>query len=315
LAGRAVIRELRREDAPAVACLELAIVPDQVLTPELAWQRLSRTIEREQLRAWVAEADSEIVAFAHASFEWSVPTTGKGRFWIGVARERRRRGIGTELYGEVVEHLRSRGAWRARSWVDDDPAGASFLERRGFSPSKADRVSALDLRRTELPEPRVPDGCRFVPLRKARHLEHDLYEICAAGELDMPGDEAETEFSLEDWRQDDYGSPALSDEGSFVALGGEHAVALAFLTVDPGRRLAYNQMTATLPAFRRQGLALAVKIAAARWARENGYERIVTENAADNVGMLAVNERLGYQHLYDQVSYALQWERPPGEGG
>jgi mycothiol synthase len=315
MAGGPVIRELRREDAAAVAQLELAIVPAQVLTPELVWQRASRRIEREQLRTWVAELDGAIVGYAHANFDWSVPTPGKGRFWIGVGKRQRRGGIGSALYGEVMGHLRAHGAWRARTRVDDDPDGTRFLERRGFVRSGADRVSALELAEAELPEPRVPEGFRLVPLGEARDRERDLYEICAAGELDMPGDEPETELSFEDWLQDDYGAPPLSDDGSFVALSEERAVALAFLNVDPERRLAYNQMTATLPPFRRRGLALAVKLATARWAAANGYERIVTENDADNVGMLAVNDRLGYLPLYDQFSYALQWERPPGERG
>ena len=314
MAGGAVIRELRREDAPAVAQLELALVPDQVLTPELVWQRASRQIEREQLRTWVAELDGEVVAYAHASFEWSAPTHGKGRFWIGVVPDRRGRGIGSALYDEAMEHLRSHGAWRARTWVDADPAATSFLEQRGFEPSKVDRVSALDLAGGELAKPSVPETFEVVPLRQARDRERDLYEICVAGEIDMPGDELETELSFDDWLQD-YGSPELSHEGSFVALEVDRAVALAFLMVDPDRRVAYNQMTATLPDYRRRGLARAVKLAAARWAVENGYERIVTENEATNVGMLAINEQLGYRPLYDQVSYVLQWERPPGERG
>lgn len=311
-----MIRELRREDAAAVARLELSIVPDQVLTPELVWQRASRTIEREQLRTWVAELDGEVVGYAHASFQWSVPTPGKGRFWIGVRPHARGQGLGGELYEHATDHLRSHGAWRARSWVDDDADGTRFLERRGFRPSGTDRVSELRLATAALPEPRVPDGVRLVALRDARDRERDLYEICAAGEIDMAGhDEPETELSFESWLQDDYGSPALSDEGSIVALDGGRAVSLAFLTVDPKRRLAYNQMTATLPEHRRRGLALAVKLASARWAAANGYEQVVTENDIDNVGMLAVNERLGYRPLYEQVSWVLEWERPPGERG
>jgi RimJ/RimL family protein N-acetyltransferase len=74
-------------------------------------------------------------------------------------------------------------------------------------------------------------------------------------------------------------------------------------------------MTATLPEFRRRGLALAVKLAAARWAQANGFERILTENDAENTGMLAVNQRLGYRPLYEQTKWVLEWERPPGERG
>jgi RimJ/RimL family protein N-acetyltransferase len=74
-------------------------------------------------------------------------------------------------------------------------------------------------------------------------------------------------------------------------------------------------MTATLPEYRRNGLALAVKSAAARWAAANGFERIVTENDADNVGMLAINRKLGYRHLHDQVGYLLERKGPTRERG
>ena len=58
-------------------------------------------------------------------------------------------------------------------------------------------------------------------------------------------------------------------------------------------------MTATLPRPTR-GLALAAKVASARWAAANGFERILTENDQANAGMLAINRRLGYRPLYDQ---------------
>ena len=300
-----VIRELRLADTPAVARLELAINPHQVLTPEVVWHLATRPIEREQRRSWVAELDGELVGFAWANFEWSVPTPGKGRFWIGVQPESRRRGIGSALYEQVSSYLRERDAWRLRTHVDDDPDSTPFLERLGFERRGADRVSALALAGARIREP-AAEVTQVVPLREARGRDHDLYEICAAGEIDMPGDEPETELAFEDWRQDDYGSPVLSDEGSFVALDRERAVSVAFLTVDPERRLAYNQMTATLPSHRRRGLALTTKAAAARWARSNGFERIVTENDAENEGMLALNQRLGYRFLYDQVGWVLE---------
>jgi mycothiol synthase len=308
-----VIRDLRREDAPAVAALNLEINPNQLETAERVWFWASRGLEREQWRQWVAEVDGRIVGSAWANFEWSVPTPGKGRFWIGVAPEARGQGIGSALFSKVDEYLRGRAAWRMRSVVDGDPAGERFLRARGFQPQDAELVSELELAGAELAEPAVPDGFRLVPLGQARDRVEDLFAICAAGEIDMPGDEPETALTIEDWKLDDFGVPDLSDDGSFVALQGERAVSLAFLAVDPRRRLAYNQMTATLPGLKRRGLALAVKLAAARWARENGFERILTENDETNVGMLAINRRLGYRLLYEQVKWVLEWERPPAE--
>ena len=315
MAGGAVIRELRREDAEAVAALHLEVNPHQLETPERVWFWASRGLEREQWGQWVAEADGRIVGSAWAGFEWSVPTPGKGRFWIAVAPESRWRGIGSALYERVDEYLRGRGAWRTRSQVDGDPAGERFLVARGFQRSGTDRVSQLDLGAASLAEPSVPEGFRLEPLGRVRDRFEDLYEICAAGEIDMPGDEPETAMTIEDWKLDDYGVPDLSDEGSFVALEGERAVSLAFLAVDPSRRLAYNQMTATSPVFKRRGLAIAVKAASARWAQANGFERILTENDAENHGMLAINDRLGYRFLYDQVKWVLEWERPARERG
>jgi GNAT superfamily N-acetyltransferase len=312
VAGGALIRELRQEDAEAVARLEVEVNPHQVVTPELVWHRASRGIEREQRREWVAEAGSEILGCAFAGFEWSVPTPGKGRFLVEVHPQQRGRGIGGELYAHVEEYLRSRGAWRLRTWVDDDPAGTRFLQRRGFEPGRSDRVSALDLP-APLPEPSLPEEIRLVPLGDVDGQVDDLFAICVAGELDMPGDEPETALELADWKQDDFAPAALSYDGSFVALAGERPVALAFLAVDPERKLAYNRMTATLPGFRRRGLALAVKAASARWAAANGIERIVTENDAENAGMLAINDRLCYRFLYEQTQWVLERERPAGE--
>jgi GNAT superfamily N-acetyltransferase len=317
MAGGTVIRELGRGDAAAVARLQLAINPHQIVTPEHVWHRATRGIARERRREWVAEVDGEVVACAQAGFEWSVPTPGKGRFWIGVLPEHRGHRIGGELYAVVDGYLRDERAWRLRSWVDGDPAGERFLRRRGYERSGADRVSALDLRTVDFSSvPRSgPEGVRVVPLREVRDRAQELFEICAAGERDMPGDEPETELSLEDWRREEFDHPLLSKEGSFVALADDRPVSLAFLTVDPERRLAYNQMTATLPQYRRRGLAFLVKLAAARWSASTGIERLLTENDVENAGMLAINNRLGYQPLYDQTFWVLERERPPGERG
>jgi GNAT superfamily N-acetyltransferase len=305
-----VIRGLREADAAAVARLEIAVNPHQVVTPRAIRHRATRVNDRKRRRDWVAEIDGEIVGCAQA--EWPAPTPDKGRFWIGVHPERRGRGVGGELYATAQGYLIAEGAVRLRTWVDGDPAGERFVQDLGFVAGSVDTVSEVDPRAVDVSElPRLDGrGFRVVHLGEVHRRVHDLYEIWAAAVRDIPTEHPESDLDFESWKRDELEHPDLSGEGSFVALAGERPVSLAFLTVDRGRRLAYNQMTATLPEYRRHGLALLVKLAAAQWAAAAGIERLLTENDAENVGMLAINGRLGYRPLYDQRGWAAEFGAP-----
>jgi GNAT superfamily N-acetyltransferase len=291
-----VIRELRREDAEAVAQLALSVNPHRIETAELTWRRASTAPPEARRRDWVAEADGEIVGHAHARLQ-SAP--GTGHFWIGVRADHRGRGIGSELHATVESHLRPAGAKRLRTWVDGDEAGERFVRRHGFELHSVDRVSEVDPRAIDLPLPELDSsGLRLVPLAKTLDRVEALFETCKTGEVELPAD-------LEEWLWDELEHPNLSLEGSFVVLDGDRPVSLGFLTVDPRRRVAYNLLTATLPDFRRRGLALLVKLASARWAAGAGIERLLTENDSGNTSVLALNERLGYRPLYDQGIWVL----------
>ena len=292
---RGVIRALRKADAEAAARLVLALNPHRLETGEMVWARASKPPPSALQRDWVVESDGEIVGHAYAA----LAASGKARFWIGVHPAQRGRGLGTELYRTVQEHLAS--AARLRTWVDGDPAGERFVRHRGFELAGADRVSDLDPRAVDLS--RLPeleaDELRLVSLAEALDEVQALFERLAAGEIELPDD-------LVEWKWDDLEHPNLSHEGSFVVLDGEQPVSLGFLTVDPERRLAYNVLTATLPEYRRRGLALLVKLATTRWAAENGIERLLTENDRENTPMLELNDSLGYRPLYDQGIWVLE---------
>jgi GNAT superfamily N-acetyltransferase len=308
-----VIRELRTEDAAAVVRLAVQLNPHQLLTERGLVHELELPPRGERRRDWVAVEDGEVVGHAQAGFEWAVPTPGKGRFWLNVAQEHRGRGVGSQLFEAAVAYLREEGAWRVKSFVMGDSAGARFLSKRGFVLAERNRVSGLDLRAAALPDLTVA-GFSVATLGETRDRAHQLHAICVEGEIDMPSDEPETEVDFESWCREEFDYPDVSDEGSFVVLEDEQPVSLAFLAVDPKRGLGYNSMTATLRTHRRRGLALLAKVAAAHWAQESGLERLVTENDASNVGMLAINDRLGYRPLYVEECFVrLEREGPPGE--
>jgi GNAT superfamily N-acetyltransferase len=284
-----VIRDLEKEDADAAAGLGIAVNPHRIETGELVWQRASKPRQRD----WIVESDGKLVGHAYAA----LTAAGKGRFWIGVHPEHRGRGIGAELYRTVEAHLAD--ASRLRTWVDGDGAGEKFVRQRGFELTAADRVADLDPRAVDVS--RLPElgSLRLATLAETLAQVEALFERCRAGEVDLPPD-------LVEWKWDELEHPNLSHEGSFVVLDGEQPVSLGFLTVDPKRRLAYNVLTATLPAYRRRGLALLVKLATTRWAAENGIERLLTENDRENLGVLALNDSLGYRPLYDQGIWVLE---------
>jgi GNAT superfamily N-acetyltransferase len=310
-----VIRELDKDDVGRVARLALEVNPHQVLTERGLTHELEFPIQRERRRDWVAVEGDEIVGHAETAFEWAVPTPGKGRLWLDVAREHRGRGIGSQLFETAIAYLRAEGAWRVESYVQGDPAGARFLAKRGFTLSGHNRASGLELAEASVPDVTVP-GFRLATLGETREHAHDLHAICVEGEIDMPSDEPETEVDFESWRRDEFEYPDISDEGSVVVLEDARPVSLAFVTVDPARGVGYNSMTAILRTHRRRGLALLAKVAAVRWAQEAGLERLITENDAGNVGMLAINDRLGYTPLYvEEYFVRLERERPAGERG
>jgi len=286
-----VIRELRKEDAEATADLILVVNPHRIETGQMVWARASKPSQRD----WIAESDGTVVGHAYAGLS----AGGKGRFWIGVHPEQRGRGIGSELYRAVEEHLTS--ATLLRSWVDGDAAGERFVRQRGFEQTGADRVSDVDPHAVDLA--RLPEleasELRLVSLAEALDEVEALFARLRDGEVDLPAD-------LVEWKWDDLEHPNLSHEGSFVVLDGDQPVAFGFLTVDLQRGVAYNQLTATLPGYRRRGLALLVKLATTRWAAANGIERILTENDRENSGMLALNDSLGYRPIYDQGIWVLE---------
>jgi GNAT superfamily N-acetyltransferase len=286
-----VIRELRKQDAEATARLILVINPHRVETGAMVWARAGKAPQRD----WIAESDGNVIGHAYAGLSPS----GKGRFWIGVHPEQRGRGIGSELYRTVETHLAS--AARLRTWVDGDPAGERFVRQRGFELTGADRVSEVDPRAVDLSRlPALEAGeLRLVSLAEALDEVLALFEHLAAGEVELPDDLAE-------WEWDELDHPNLSHEGSFVVLDGEQPIAFGFLTADLERRVAYNQLTATMLGYRRRGLALLVKLATTRWAAANGIERILTENDRENSAMLALNESLGYRPVYDQGIWVLE---------
>jgi mycothiol synthase len=53
-------------------------------------------------------------------------------------------------------------------------------------------------------------------------------------------------------------------------------------------------LTAVRRAYRRRGIALALKVRSLEFGKANGYSSVQTENESNNRGMLAINDELGF---------------------
>lgn len=85
----------------------------------------------------------------------------------------------------------------------------------------------------------------------------------------------------------------MSADTMFVAREGDAIVGLTYL-IARGNGDAEVGDTGVIRSHRRRGIARVLKMMATRYAAQQGIRRVQTDNRADNVGMLAINQALGF---------------------
>jgi GNAT superfamily N-acetyltransferase len=307
-----VIRVFEPGDADAVSAALHEEDPPIPVTPlgVLHWRDAQP--ERAHARLWVYEEDGRILGWAEARIRWSTSVPDVGDLWAYVVPRARSEGRGATLYTEAERYLRGCDARTLESWTYTD-AGRRLLENRGFRATGHERISVLDLAGADtsllepLEERLALDGFHLVPLREVMHRVEELHRLYAEAVADVPEYFKEDDVRLEEWRRETLEHPQLTLDGSFIALAPDGVpAALAFLELDEPARLAANELTGTLVAYRRRGLARLVKLASIRWAKEHGYEKILTGNAEPNEAMLGLNVSLGYEPIDRETHYVRE---------
>jgi GNAT superfamily N-acetyltransferase len=303
-----VIRPFAEEDGDTIAALLNEDVVPHALTGDGVRHWIASQPERARARSWVAVEEGDVVGWVRARLQWSTKAEGVAEVWAFVVPALRRRGLGAGLYQIALGHLEAVGARVLESWALGEEGGG-FLRARGFRAERAVHRLRLDLaaadtsRLAGLRAAKEAEGYSLVPLGDVADRVEQLYEVDAAAMADVPHLHVEDDVRLEDWLEEALQHPQLSREGSFVVLAGDLPVAHTFLHVDPATRLAAHEMTATGTDHRRRGLARLAKLASTAWAREEGFEAILTDTDEENVGMLRLNESLGYRRVGIETDY------------
>ena len=303
------------DDLARVARIVSAVQPDSPTTVEDMRYHDAHYPGGRRFVAWL---DGEPVGAGGAGRVYIYPPEFEG-LWgnLSVLESHRGRGVGTALLAAVSDHARSEGKTKLMGRTTADrPATIAFLERRGFEERERMKAVQLDLAGLDLPPARTPPGITLTSLEARPDLVPGVHQVAREALPDIPGDGPIAPLSLEEFRIRDVDHPNVPHGAFAVALdeASGRVVGYANLILVPGRpTVAWHGMTAVARAWRGRGLASALKRATIAWAGEHGLEALETTNDVDNAPMRAVNARLGYRPLPDEIIF-LGPLAPPRSG-
>lgn len=223
---------------------------------------------------------------------------------VAVDPAARNQGVGSCLYAALERQALQWGGRALGTYVRDDlPEGRSFAERRGFTVTDHSFRSRQDLATFD-PAPfrhYVTDaraqGYRLLTLAETDQAEgwRRLYELDMDCSRDEPGMAHAERPTFEQYTREIFDAIGCDPAGIFIAEKAGAFVAVSGLQFPPGLDTAWVFFTGVRREHRGKGLAQALKLLAAEYAREKGRRYIGTGNHENNPAMLAINRKFGYQ--------------------
>jgi GNAT superfamily N-acetyltransferase len=248
----------------------------------------------EDMHAFLVQTESPLVLVADGGFGsvMRFPPESDADLKLGVVREARGRGLGSELLERLLAHARSQG-W-ASVLVATDEEGRAWAERRGFELVDREERVVLELRNVASETvSEGPPGIELTDLAARPELEPEVHALMLAGVEDVPGELARIELpDLETWRAW-LRAPSRLPEFLVIALDGGQPVGYAALNVYP--RVGYHAFTTVARTHRGRGIARALKRELIHRARGRGLDRLITQSNVDNVPMRTLNAELGFK--------------------
>lgn len=255
----------------------------------------------------MVEAAGDVVAYAQYSETPWAYEPHKFFIKIMVAPAWQQRGIASAVYARIETHLMQRGARMLTATTrEDQPYAARFVTQRGFVQQIREMESRLDVPAFDASAfadagARVAQsGIRIASMRALQGEDAQWREKWwALKEVlmqDVPTSETFTPESLDDFVAS-LDSPQAHLDAVFAALDVATGqwVGLSSVVLYPETpAVMYVGLTGVLPAYRRRGIALALKVQAILFAQQQGAQVIVGENEENNP-MYPLNLKLGFR--------------------
>jgi len=236
---------------------------------------------------------------------------GEFTFFLYTPEERRRQGVGRQLYADLWEMFQETGAKLLQVSVrDTELEGRVFAERRGFREKRHHFMMLLDLQAfDDRPYDAVitrleRQGFHFTSMEALGNTEEaqrKLYELNDSTVATTPGAEGEHSWeSFEDFQKSVCQSDWYKPGGQMVVIDRATGAwaAMSAITRLEGNEYAYNLFTGVDERYRGRKLGQAVKVTALRYAREVlEAKQVRTHHNTKNLPMIAIDRKLGYVQM------------------
>jgi GNAT superfamily N-acetyltransferase len=291
-----------------------AVFPDHPTTVEDERESESERLTRPNYARLVIEGEAGIVV-GWAQYQPQNQDKLRYNLEIYIHPSRQGEGFGKQLYSHLLMQISALGATHLDiPDVKEDLRGLRFLQERGcievmrFWQAHLN-VNTFDPARFRAEEDAV--RAKGIIIRTLRELQEDagwdqrLYSLGCAVSADVPQTERYVPPTFEDFLRE-----LPTDTGAdryFVAVQDDVYIGLHLLVPRSGTDHLRIVMTGVRAEYRRQGIALALKLRGVAYARTNGHPILRTMNETNNLPIITLNDQLGFvrQPAWIQMVYTF----------
>lgn len=301
------VRQANDADLDRIVQIANLVYPDFTETVEEAEASDARLRAGGYTNVHALAETFEGQAVGFARFQHMPGQYDPSRYQLGVFTHPswRRRGVGGALYDWAVAELVRRRARCIESFARETmPESVAFLARRGFRETMRTWEMRLDVARFDpVPFAHYRDRIRAAgmviatladELARGPGALRRAYELHNAVLADVPSPIPFTPPPFEHYVRSTVESPRALLDAYFIAKIGEEYIGEANLQRPAVGSALHHNVTGVLRSHRGRGIAMALKLATIEYAKAHGATEIRTWTEANNTGMLAINDRLGF---------------------
>jgi len=307
------------DEYEAILALHNALFPDNPSTVAI-WRHgdASRPSDSKFERLVAVDENGRLIAYAQ--FAETTPGSGKFAFNWQLRPSHWQSDLAETLYQEMISRLSVYQPVRLTIHVQEsEQEKLSFLKARHFemvmrSPLSQLNVAGFEAERfTAVLEKVSASGIRLSqPPPGWQHdpdWQHFIHDLDWSLMQYVPHHEPRSKTPFDQFVKEELQHPNFMPDGYFIAYDGDQPVGMTNFVKRGGtvERLG-TSVTGVNPAYRRRGIATALKVTSIIFAQQLGTKIIITDNEENNP-MYLLNLQLGFEPQPAWTDWEKPWER------